>query len=52
MGNDPFAEKQEVFANSHYELSRDIVSTSTWDEESIKLRGKRLAERAVRIWLR
>lgn len=45
----PFPDKKEIYATSHYHLSREIVS-NTWSPNSIDLRQDRLANYASSIW--
>ncbi|WP_175578305.1 GmrSD restriction endonuclease domain-containing protein [Bifidobacterium jacchi] len=52
--NRPFAEKRDMpdvgFAHSPLSLNRDIGNQTQWDTCTIKQRGERLAQEALRIW--
>lgn len=50
LSNDPFIEKQNAFAQSHFDLNRYFASVSTWNAQEITKRGEELAEIALRIW--
>lgn len=50
LSNAPFAKKKELLANTHYELTRDVLACSTWGENEIVARGAQLADLAVRRW--
>jgi len=52
MGNDPFDQKKQVLAQSHFELNRDIIQCAQWSAEEIKARAAKLADRALVIWKR
>lgn len=50
MGNQSFEEKKKVLRESHIELNKDIVACEVWNEDTIKTRGKTLADRAIGVW--
>lgn len=50
LGNQPFAEKREVLANSHLSLSREIAEYDSWGAQQIEDRGRAIAERAIGLW--
>ena len=52
LGNDPFAAKKELLRNSHFSLTEDVLGCDAWDEDAIRVRGEKLADRAVTIWPR
>ncbi|MCY3833583.1 MAG: DUF262 domain-containing protein [Chloroflexi bacterium] len=52
MGNKPFAEKKEVFAQSNFGLNKYFAGCDSWNAESIVRRAERLGEVAVKIWQR
>ena len=52
LGNSAFLVKREQLKNTHFELSRDILSSDHWGGEAIELRGKRLADMAIKRWAR
>ncbi len=52
MGNKPFEEKKAILRDSHLELNRDIVACEVWNENTIKMRGAMLADKALAIWKR
>jgi uncharacterized protein with ParB-like and HNH nuclease domain len=52
LGNLSFAQKQSKLANTHFELSRELLSLERWDAGAIAERGARLASKAVARWPR
>jgi hypothetical protein len=48
--NSAFNEKKMWLKMSLLALNLDITELPTWDEDQIALRGKRLADLAVKIW--
>lgn len=48
--NAAFEEKSALYAKSQYELTKQIVSYPTWDEEQIKDRQATLAKLALKTW--
>lgn len=50
LGNTPFAQKRVRLADSGFQLNKEIAATATWTGNDIEERGRRLADRAVRIW--
>jgi uncharacterized protein with ParB-like and HNH nuclease domain len=52
LANSPFEEKKSMLQNTHFELSRSLLSEVKWGESEIEARGKSLAERAVLRWNR
>ncbi|MFM0141265.1 DUF262 domain-containing protein [Paraburkholderia sp. RL18-085-BIA-A] len=52
LANSPFEEKKAMLQNTHFELSRALLSEAKWGELEIEVRGKNLAERAVLRWNR
>ena len=52
LGNRPFVEKKNAFAESNFALSASIKNFVSWTETSIKSRGSELAEKALKIWER
>ncbi|WP_305805300.1 DUF262 domain-containing protein [Stenotrophomonas sp. YIM B06876] len=52
LGNSPFAEKKGKLANTHFELSRDIISQGVWGATEIEARGRRLSNMALQRWAR
>jgi|TARA_R110002073_G_scaffold29145_4_gene92069 predicted transport protein len=49
----PFEEKKTIkggFEQSSVRLNQDIRDESRWTQEEMKVRGKRLASRALKIW--
>jgi hypothetical protein len=51
--NKPFAEKKDCengFANSTLNINRHIAEYADWNEETLKLREKWLADRILRAW--
>lgn len=52
LSNSPFSEKREMLKDSHYELSRTVVSESTWGGREIEARGLSLAKIALQRWHR
>jgi len=52
LGNATFGEKKVKLANTHFELSRDILSQQRWGSAEIEARGRRMAEMALWRWRR
>jgi hypothetical protein len=52
LGNLSFGLKQSKLANTHFELSRELLSLERWDAVAISERGARLASKAVARWPR
>jgi uncharacterized protein with ParB-like and HNH nuclease domain/predicted transport protein len=53
MGNRDFIYKRDSekgFKNSHLMLNKDIAVLNKWNEESIRSRAAKLAQRAIQIW--
>ena len=48
--SDPFLKKRPIFANSAYNLTRQIASASHWNDADINSRQADLAELAVKTW--
>ena len=46
----PFADKRVVYAESAYQLTRDVASAGEWTTSAIDDRQKELAELAVKTW--
>jgi uncharacterized protein with ParB-like and HNH nuclease domain/predicted transport protein len=50
----PFEKKRDFpekgFRDSPLHLNRDLAKLERWDEESIKLRAQKLAEKALQLW--
>lgn len=52
LGNASFNEKKNRLQHTHFELSRELFSFSSWGPAEIETRGKKMAERAVQRWRR
>jgi hypothetical protein len=52
LSNAPFAEKQAILSQSHYELNRWIVEQAAWGPSEIEARGNALAKMALKRWRR
>jgi len=50
LGNDDFAKKRLVFAESAFQLTKDVAGRSTWSPAEIDQRQVKLAALAVRTW--
>jgi hypothetical protein len=50
LGNATFDEKKAKLQNTHFELSRSLLTQSRWGSDEIEERGKYLADIAVRRW--
>ncbi len=50
MGNAPFVEKRQRYAASNLRLNREIANESAWTAAQIEGRGRRMAERALKLW--
>ena len=51
--NRPFAEKRDMeggFKYSHLRLNDGLASLATWNEDTILLRAKKMAEQASNVW--
>ena len=48
--SDPFAKKRPIYANSAYELTKQVASDSHWNDADINTRQATLAELAVKTW--
>ena len=51
LGNQSFESKKQRFELSNISLTRELISYSAWDENSIIDRGKALAREASTIWI-
>ena len=52
LGNASFYKKKELLVDARFSLTHEILTCDRWDENAIKTRGEKLAERAVQIWSR
>jgi len=52
LGNQPFNEKQKIYAQSHFELNRYFASLSVWGVEQIQKRANDLFKCALELWPR
>jgi hypothetical protein len=52
LQNKPFTEKRKVYAESHFELTRHLVTIDVWSESAITGRAQRLSKEASKIWSR
>ncbi|MBK1835539.1 DUF262 domain-containing protein [Roseibacillus ishigakijimensis] len=52
LGNLPFAEKKAKLENTHFEITRWLLSRDAWNEESILERAKWLSKTALERWPR
>jgi hypothetical protein len=50
LSNDPFQKKRQIFQDSNLEMNKEIAKQDEWTPTQIEERGKRLAERAIKIW--
>lgn len=50
LSNKSFRDKKEIFKNSNISICRNICDFETWNDESIKQRGKILFDTALKIW--
>jgi len=50
LGNASFSDKKEKLQNTHFELSRGLLSEDSWGASQIEARGKALAKLALRRW--
>jgi alkylated DNA nucleotide flippase Atl1 len=50
LSNNPFARKQELYANSHLELNRELPELPAWGRDQILARAEQLATRIINIW--
>lgn len=50
LGNATFSEKKSKLKNTHFELSRCLLSEATWGPAQIEGRGRKLAKLALKRW--
>lgn len=50
LGNDTFEQKRKRYAESHFELAKEVAAEQTWGRNQITERGAELARRAATIW--
>lgn len=50
LGNDGFTKKKELLANSHFELTKEVLACHQWGPAEIESRAQKLAEMALTIW--
>jgi len=50
MRNNPFEIKREEYERSNVVLNRKLSDYEEWGEEQIQERGRKLAQRAIKIW--
>jgi alkylated DNA nucleotide flippase Atl1 len=50
LSNNPFQRKQQIYANSHLDLNKELELTAEWGRSQILQRADALAERIVHIW--
>ncbi len=50
LSNNPFERKQELYADSHLELNRDLPEQPAWGRDQIIARAGRLSQRINDIW--
>jgi len=50
LSNNPFDRKQQLYANSHLELNRDLPDQPAWGRDQILARSDQLAGRVTDIW--
>lgn len=51
LWNHPFAVKKARYATSNIVLTRELTDHAEWTEDSIRLRGERLAREAAVLWV-
>jgi hypothetical protein len=52
IGNKPFGAKKPLLAGSGFALTAEIGAEADWTKEAIKIRQKKLAALAVKVWPR
>jgi hypothetical protein len=50
LGNAPFQEKKAKLQNTHFELSRGLLTEVAWGATQIEARGRTMANLALRRW--
>jgi Protein of unknown function DUF262/Protein of unknown function (DUF1524) len=50
IANDRFEEKQKVYKQSIYQMTRDLTDPTEWNEEELNRRQRKMAEIAKTIW--
>ena len=48
--NGNFANKRQIFADSEFALTRELIEYPNWSSDTIRERQKRMAELAVQVW--
>lgn len=50
LSNEPFETKKKYYGKSNFELNKDLVNYSTWDEQAINNRAEKLYESFILAW--
>jgi len=50
LGNRPFSEKRDRFADSNVEMNKELGRLDAWNEDAIRKRGEEMARIAVALW--
>ena len=50
LSNAPFKDKQEIYKNSNYAITRELVNYKDWSSEEIKERSRLMAKQALSLW--
>ena len=50
LSNEPFETKKKYYGKSNFELNKDLVNYSAWDEQAINNRAEKLYESFIFAW--
>ncbi|MDP9238070.1 MAG: DUF262 domain-containing protein [Chloroflexota bacterium] len=50
LSNHPFQRKQDLYLKSKLAMNREVAEAPSWGESEVLARGRRLAQRAIRLW--
>jgi hypothetical protein len=50
LSNAPWPDKREYYAASNVSMTRALAASTTFDADTLRARGRDLAQRAIRIW--
>ena len=50
MSNKPFEEKKEIYKNTNFYYTRNIIEYENWQADDIEKRSHELADEALKIW--
>jgi uncharacterized protein with ParB-like and HNH nuclease domain len=50
LSNDDYSRKRKILLGSHIELNKYFETVTVWDDQAIRQRAERLADKALRVW--